>query len=223
MISYGTLGWAGMAMDVGTAMYSHGQAVAKDKATIAQYEAQVKMNNALAARNYQLINEQKVVTMAANGLDSFEIAKEIRRNKAAIIAKRGGGGSLASGALQASIANAQRQGSDSIYRKQFNLGRAMRNLDIEIDNVGINLSSINNQARNAVSLSSSATGTVLNILKTGMNTFQTKAFKLNPANNKMEYVGMDGLAGMGKIDSGELTKLNPAIAYHDNSEYEDQS
>ena len=188
MFSYGSLGWAGLAMDVGTTMYAHGQAVAKDKATIAQYEAQVKMNNALAARNYQLINEQKMVTMAANGLDSFEIAKEIRRNKAAITAQRGGGGSLASGSLQASIANAQRQGSDAIYRKQFNLGRAMRNLDIEIDNVGINLSSINNQARNAVSLSSSATGTTLNLLSTGMNTFKNKAFKLDPSDGKMKYI-----------------------------------
>ncbi len=149
---------------------------ASDNRSVRQAKAQAKLNNALAARNFQLINEEQMASMVAHNLDSFEIYKATRAKKAAALAARGGG-SLSSASLQASMNNIQRQGSLSQSRKNYNLGAKMRNLDIERGNVTISAHSLNNQAFNRITQKSNIIGTGLNLLTIGSKASRDPQFK----------------------------------------------
>jgi hypothetical protein len=117
---------------------AHGDAVARDEGNIRKANATIKRNNELASRNFQLINEEELAVRVANGLDQFEIAKEIRKNKAAALAQRGGSGSLSSQSLEVSLTDVTRTGLEAATRHDLNFGAKLRNLGIERENITIN-------------------------------------------------------------------------------------
>ena len=158
---------------------SFGTLLGRDERSIQQANAQAKRNNQLAERNYQLINEEQMATMVANGLDKFEIAKEIRRNKAQALARRGGTGSLSSASLQGSLNNIQREGSNAILRKDLNFGSKLRNLQIERDNVAIQTAGLNNQAFNQITQSADLLSTGLSLAGVNLD-LKKKQLKLDP-------------------------------------------
>ena len=147
----------------------HANAVARDEGNIRRANATVKRNNQLAERNFAIIGEEELAIRVANGLDSFEIAKEIRRNKASALAQRGGSGSLSSQSLQATLTDVQRKGSEALHRQDLNFGAKLRNVSIEKQNITINTTGLNNQAYNQLSLSSSDSATGLKLAGIGLN------------------------------------------------------
>ncbi len=185
MAGWGMLiGGAGFALDAIGTIRNHNNRVSRDEASIAQAQQQVLRNNQLAERNFQLINEEKQAAMVANKLDKFDIAKQIRRNKASILAQRGGSGALSSASLQASLRNIDREGAEAIRRRELNFGNHLRNLGIEIENTTITTTGLNNQAFNNINLTASGTGTSLKLLSTGLNAFNKFGFTIDPKSGK---------------------------------------
>ena len=185
MALYDYLNTASFITNTAATFLEHQQNVRRDEGLIRQAKAQALQNNRLAERNLQLISEEQMVTMKAHGLDSFEIAKQIRAAQASELAKRGGDGALSSGALRGSLANIQRLGSEALYRKSLNFGRAYRNLNLEKENVSITTAGLNAQAFNQISLSTNGTGTTLKLLGTGLNSFRKYGFTVDPKTNKV--------------------------------------
>jgi hypothetical protein len=164
---------------------SHGDAKARDEGNINSAKATAKRNNDLASRNFQIINEEQLAEMVANGQDKFDIAKEIRANKANALAARGGDGSLSSNSLKTSLQDIARDGLEVIARKDMNFGAKLRNLGIKRENITINTQGLNAQAFNQISLSASDTGTGLKLAGVGLQAFEDLGFKKSSSSGKV--------------------------------------
>jgi len=163
----------------------HADAVARDEGNIRRAQATVKRNNQLAERNFAIIGEEELAVRVANGLDAFEIAKEIRKNKASALAQRGGSGSLSSASLQATLTDVQRTGSEALHRHDLNFGAKLRNVSIEKQNITINTQGLNAQAYNQISLSSSDSATGLKLAGIGLKAFEDLGFTRSTKSGKI--------------------------------------
>ena len=166
-------------------------AYTNDIDSIRNAKAQALLNNQLAERNQGLISEQRIATMRAHGFDKFEIAKQIRAGKAATIAQRGGSGSLSSGALNASLANIQRIGSEALRRKELNFGMKLRNLEIESQNVYIGARTANQAAFNKITSTQSNLGTGLQLAQIGVGAIKDLGFEKNVITGETEFKGFN--------------------------------
>ncbi len=182
----------GMMLDLGTyaieaagVVKGHADAVARDEGNIRKALATIKRNNQLAQRNFQLIGEEELAIKVANGLDAFEIAKEIRKNKASALAQRGGSGSLSSASLKASLNDIQRTGNEALSRHDLNFGARLRNIAIEKENITINTQGLNAQAYNQISLSSSDSATGLKLAGIGIDAFKELGFTRSTKTGKI--------------------------------------
>jgi hypothetical protein len=182
---------ASYAMKGAGAIKRNQDAYTNDIDSIRNARAQTLLNNQLAERNQGLISEQRIATMRAHGFDKFEIAKQIRAGKAATIAQRGGSGSLSSGALNASLANIQRIGSEALRRKELNFGMKLRNLEIESQNVYIGARTANQAAFNKITSTQSNLGTGLQLAQIGVGAIKDLGFEKNETTGENEFKGFN--------------------------------
>jgi hypothetical protein len=150
-----------------------------DRRSLAFAKAQALRNNELAARNYELINEEEAAEMVAHGMGKFELAKSVRAAKATAAARMGGTGALSSRSLQAVFQNIERTGANQAVELDYNFGRHLRNLEIERVNNAITVGGLNAEAYNGITQSANLAGTALRLGGLALSSLP-QTYKLNP-------------------------------------------
>ena len=158
-------------VQAGTAAYQYQQAENAAEAQRQDAYRQAATNNQLAFNAHLSLRQEEVLELNKYGLDTFELKKAIRRERAKSAATQTsfrGNSRDKGGSYGAVLANIERHGYNALARKDLNFQAKINDFQVKHKNVTLGAISQNNAAFSGLSTGGNLFGTTLSIAGSGL-------------------------------------------------------